>query len=83
METIICKVYPTPSPTRPTRLAKKRRGRLTRLLLSAVPTRIQTILGYLPADWGRSNMPKGKSCGLLKHLKALQQRSTQQDIKTR
>ncbi|PKU29057.1 ww domain-binding protein 11-like protein [Limosa lapponica baueri] len=58
VETIISKVYPTQSPTRPRRSAKKRRGRLTRLLLSAVPTRIQSILGYLPADWGWSNMPK-------------------------
>ncbi|GAB0200551.1 hypothetical protein GRJ2_002520600 [Grus japonensis] len=58
VETIISKVYPTQSPTRPGRLAKKRWGRLTRLLLPAVPTRIQNILGYLPADWGKSNMPK-------------------------
>ncbi|KAM6040160.1 uncharacterized protein LJ206_020299 [Theristicus caerulescens] len=58
VETIISKVYPTQSPTRPGRLAKKRRGRLTSLLLSLVPTRIQNILGYLPADWGQSNMPK-------------------------
>ncbi|XP_040983753.1 uncharacterized protein LOC121233699 [Aquila chrysaetos chrysaetos] len=58
VETIIREVYPTQSPTRPGRLAKKRRGRLMRLLLSAVPTRIQNILGYLPADWGQSNMPK-------------------------
>lgn len=82
METIISKVYPTQSPTRPRRLAKKRRGRLTNLLLSIVPTRIQSILGYLPADWGQSNMPKGKSCGFLEHLKALQLRSTQHYIKT-
>lgn len=53
-----------------------------RLLLSVVPTRIQNILGYVPADWGQSNMPKGKSCGLLEHLKALQLRSTQHDVKT-
>ncbi|XP_050766629.1 uncharacterized protein LOC127025613 [Gymnogyps californianus] len=58
VETVISKVYPTQSPTRPGRLAKKRRGRLMRLLLSIVPTRIQNILGYLPADWGQSNMPK-------------------------
>lgn len=77
VETIISKVYPTPSPARPRRFAKKRRGRLTRLLLSVVPTRIQNILGYLPAEWGHSNMPKGKNCGLLEHLKALQLRSTQ------
>ncbi|XP_009327353.1 PREDICTED: uncharacterized protein LOC103921160 [Pygoscelis adeliae] len=58
VETIISKVYLTQSPTRPRRLAKKRRGRLMSLLLSIVPTRIQSILGYLPADWGQSNMPK-------------------------
>lgn len=82
VETVIREVYPTQSPSRRGRLAKKRRGRLMRLLLSVVPTRIQNILGYLPADWGQSNMPKGKSCGLLEHLKALQLRSTQHDVKT-
>ncbi|XP_054038306.1 uncharacterized protein LOC128900811 [Rissa tridactyla] len=58
VEATISKVYPTRSPARPRRFAKKRRGRLTRLLLSVVPTRIQNILGYLPADWGHSNVPK-------------------------
>ncbi|XP_013051714.1 uncharacterized protein [Anser cygnoides] len=58
VETIISKVCPMQSPTRPGRLAKKRRGRLMRLLLSIVPTRIQNILGQLPADWGQSDMPK-------------------------
>ncbi|XP_010114165.1 PREDICTED: uncharacterized protein LOC104476154, partial [Chlamydotis macqueenii] len=58
VETLISKAYPTQSPPRPRQLAKKRRGRLTRLLLSIVPTRIQNVLGYLPADWSQSNMPK-------------------------
>ncbi|KAK4808028.1 hypothetical protein QYF61_017048 [Mycteria americana] len=58
VETIISKVYPTKSPTRPGRLAKKRRGRLLSLLLSIIPTRIRNILGYPPADWGQSNVPK-------------------------
>ncbi|XP_010079023.1 PREDICTED: uncharacterized protein LOC104467091, partial [Pterocles gutturalis] len=58
VDAIISKVSPTQSPTRPRLLARKRRGRLTRLLLSVVPMRIQNLLGYLPADWGRSNMPK-------------------------
>eukprot|EP00075_Anas_platyrhynchos_P006270 XP_012965038.1 uncharacterized protein LOC101803471 [Anas platyrhynchos] len=58
VETIISKVCPTQSPTRPGRLAKKRYGRLTRLLLSIVPTRIRNVLGQLPVDWGQSNMPK-------------------------
>ena len=82
VETIISKVYPTQSPTRPGRLAKRRRGRLMHLLLSTVPTRIQNILGYLPADWGQSNMPKGKSYGLLEHLQALHLRNTLHNIKT-
>lgn len=82
VETIISKVCPTQSPTRPGRLAKKRYGRLTRLLLSIVPTRIRNVLGQLPVDWGQSNMPKGKSWGLLEYPKGLQARSTEHDIQT-
>ncbi|XP_053906015.1 uncharacterized protein LOC128849239 isoform X2 [Cuculus canorus] len=58
VETVISKIYPVRSPTRSGRLAKKRWGRLTRLLLSIVPTRIQNIPAYLPADWGQGNAPK-------------------------
>ncbi|XP_074933768.1 uncharacterized protein LOC142049734 [Phalacrocorax aristotelis] len=59
VETVISKVYPIQPPTRPGGLAKKPWERLMRLLLPIVPTRIQKILGYLSADWGQSNMPKG------------------------
>uniref|UniRef100_A0A8C9FC84 Uncharacterized protein n=1 Tax=Pavo cristatus TaxID=9049 RepID=A0A8C9FC84_PAVCR len=58
VEAIISRVCPVQSPYRPTRLAKKRHGRLTRLLLAFIPTRIQAVLGRLPTDWGQSNMPK-------------------------
>ncbi|XP_015507052.1 uncharacterized protein LOC107215424 [Parus major] len=46
------------SPSRPGLLARKRRGKLVRLLLSVTPTRIQNFLGYLPVDWGHTNMSK-------------------------
>ncbi|XP_068029862.1 uncharacterized protein [Anomalospiza imberbis] len=49
---------PSQSPSRPGLLARKRRGKLVRLLLSVTPTRIQNLLGYLPTDWGQSNMSK-------------------------
>ncbi|XP_017594584.1 PREDICTED: uncharacterized protein LOC103620711 [Corvus brachyrhynchos] len=49
---------PSQSPTRPGLLARKRRGKLLRLLLSVTPTSIQNFLGYLPTDWGQSNMSK-------------------------
>ncbi|KAJ7418666.1 hypothetical protein BTVI_28035 [Pitangus sulphuratus] len=58
VDTMIIQLYPTQSPPRPGRLARKRRGRLERLLLSVVPTSIQNILGYLPADWGQGNQPR-------------------------
>ncbi|OXB70865.1 UNVERIFIED_CONTAM: hypothetical protein H355_010560 [Colinus virginianus] len=58
VEAIISRVCPVQSPCRPARLAKKRRGRLTRLLLAFIPTRIQTALSQLPTDWGQSNIPK-------------------------
>lgn len=63
---------PSQSPTRPGLVARKRRGKLLRLLLSITPTRIQNLLGYLPVDWDQSNVSKGKSWGLLEHLEALQ-----------
>lgn len=59
---------PSQSPTRPGLLARKRRGKLVRLLLSVTPTSIQNFLGYLPTDWGQSNVSKGKSWGLLERL---------------
>ncbi|KAM4759102.1 uncharacterized protein ACIQIH_017573 isoform 2-T2 [Cyanocitta cristata] len=49
---------PSQSPTRPGLLARKRRGKLLRLLLSVTPTSIQNFLGYLPTDWGQSNVSK-------------------------
>ncbi|XP_053821834.1 uncharacterized protein LOC128800572 [Vidua chalybeata] len=49
---------PSQSPSRPGLLARKRRGKLLRLLLSVTPTRIQNLLGYLPTDWGQINMSK-------------------------
>ncbi|XP_038019401.1 uncharacterized protein LOC119712370 [Motacilla alba alba] len=49
---------PSQSPSRPGLLARKRRGKLLRLLLSVTPTRVQNFLGYLPTDWGQSNMSK-------------------------
>ncbi|POI30383.1 hypothetical protein CIB84_005867 [Bambusicola thoracicus] len=58
VEAIISRVCPVQSPHRPTRCAKKRHGRLKRLLLAFIPTRIQAVLGRLPTDWGQSNMPK-------------------------
>ncbi|CAM9735234.1 unnamed protein product [Bubo scandiacus] len=58
VEAITSKVYATQSPTRPGQPVKKLWGRIMRLLPSTVPTRIMNILGYLPADWGQSNVPK-------------------------
>ncbi|XP_042750424.1 uncharacterized protein LOC122193628 [Lagopus leucura] len=59
MEAIIGRICPVQSPHRPTRFAKKRRGRLTRLLLAFIPTRIQAVLGHLHTDWGqKSNVSK-------------------------
>ncbi|XP_064493588.1 uncharacterized protein LOC135403454 [Pseudopipra pipra] len=58
VETMISQLCPTRSPPRPGRLARKRQGRLVCLLLSVVPTRIQSILGSLPADWGQGNQPR-------------------------
>ncbi|XP_062366415.1 uncharacterized protein LOC134054568 [Cinclus cinclus] len=49
---------PSQSPSRPRLLARKRRGKLVRLLLSVAPTRIQNFLGYLPMDWSQSNVSK-------------------------
>ncbi|XP_065555805.1 uncharacterized protein LOC136024418 isoform X2 [Lathamus discolor] len=57
VETLISKVYPLQSP-RPRRLARKHQGRLMCFVLSIIPNRIQNILGYQPADWGQSNVPK-------------------------
>ncbi|XP_074834021.1 uncharacterized protein LOC142002088 [Carettochelys insculpta] len=39
-----------PSPARPVRHARKRLGRLARLLFAVVPSGLQQALGYLPAD---------------------------------
>ncbi|KAJ7422545.1 hypothetical protein WISP_37416 [Willisornis vidua] len=58
VETMTNQLHPTQSPPRPGRLARRLRGRLERLLLSVVPTRIQNLLGYLPADWGHFNKPR-------------------------
>ncbi|KAF4795569.1 hypothetical protein TURU_091995 [Turdus rufiventris] len=49
---------PSQSPTRPGLIARKRRGKLLRLLLSITPSRIQNLLGYLPMDWDQSNVSK-------------------------
>ncbi|XP_039552713.1 uncharacterized protein LOC120496384 isoform X1 [Passer montanus] len=59
VETIRSRLCPSSqSSSRPGLLARKRRGKLLRLLLSLTPTRVQTFLGYLPTDWGHSNMSK-------------------------
>uniref|UniRef100_A0A8C2TC41 Uncharacterized LOC107325330 n=1 Tax=Coturnix japonica TaxID=93934 RepID=A0A8C2TC41_COTJA len=58
LEAIISRVCPVQAPCRPTRFAKKRHGRLTRLLLAFIPTRIQAVLGHLPTNWGQSSKPK-------------------------
>ncbi|KAL2295006.1 hypothetical protein Nmel_018150 [Mimus melanotis] len=47
-----------PALSRPGLLARKRRGKLLRLLLSVTPTSIQNFLGHLPMDWGQSNVSK-------------------------
>ncbi|XP_033926820.1 WW domain-binding protein 11-like [Melopsittacus undulatus] len=57
VETVVSKVYPLQSP-RPRRLARKCRGKLRGFVLSIIPTRIQNILGYQPADWSQSNVPR-------------------------
>uniref|UniRef100_A0A803W8J0 Uncharacterized protein n=1 Tax=Ficedula albicollis TaxID=59894 RepID=A0A803W8J0_FICAL len=49
---------PSQSPGRAGLLARKRRGKLLRLLLSVTPTSVQNLLGYLPMDWGQSNVPE-------------------------
>ncbi|OWK56322.1 hypothetical protein RLOC_00006616, partial [Lonchura striata] len=49
---------PSQSPSRPGLLARKRWGKLVHLLFSVTPTSIQNFLGYLPADWGQSNISK-------------------------
>lgn len=73
MEAIISRICPVQSPHRPTRFAKKRRGRLTRLLLAFIPTRIQAVLGHLHTDWGqKSNVSKGESWDLLEYSDGLQ-----------
>ncbi|XP_062485443.1 uncharacterized protein LOC134169169 isoform X2 [Pezoporus occidentalis] len=69
VETIISKVYPLQSP-RPRRLARKRRGRLMCFVLSIIPTRIQSILGYQPVGWGQSNVPKEIQEALINSNKA-------------
>ncbi|KAM7025696.1 uncharacterized protein M8220_016519 [Acridotheres tristis] len=57
--TIRSKLCPPSQPLpRPGLLARKRRGKLLRLLLFVTPTRIQNLLGYLPMDWGQSNVSK-------------------------
>ncbi|XP_061322633.1 uncharacterized protein LOC133276126 [Pezoporus flaviventris] len=69
VETIISKVYPLQSP-RPRRLVRKRRGRLMCFVLSIIPTRIQSILGYQPVGWGQSNVPKEIQEALINSNKA-------------
>lgn len=81
--TRISKFYPTQSPPRPGNLVKRHQGRGTSLLLSVLPIRIKSTLGYGPAVWDQSNMAKGKSCGFPENLKGSQSRSTQHNIKTR
>ncbi|CAN8201566.1 unnamed protein product [Coccothraustes coccothraustes] len=57
--TLRSRLCPPPQcPSRPGLLARKRRGKLLRLLLSLTPTSIQNFLGHLPTDWGQSNMSK-------------------------
>ncbi|XP_021145367.2 uncharacterized protein LOC102094299 isoform X1 [Columba livia] len=56
--TRISKFYPTQSPTRPGNLVKRHRGRGMSLLLSVLPIRIKSTLGYGPAVWDQSNMAK-------------------------
>ncbi|KAI1230491.1 hypothetical protein IHE44_0009950 [Lamprotornis superbus] len=59
VSTIRSKLCPPSQPlTRPGLLARKRRGKLLRLLLFVTPSRIQNFLGYLPMDWGQSNVSK-------------------------
>nr|XP_041566925.1 uncharacterized protein LOC115490886 [Taeniopygia guttata] len=55
--TIRSKLCPQ-SPSRPGLLARRRWGKLVHLLFSVTPTSIQNFLGYLPADWGQSNISK-------------------------
>nr|XP_021145368.1 uncharacterized protein LOC102094299 isoform X3 [Columba livia] len=56
--TRISKFYPTQSPTRPGNLVKRHQGRGMSLLLSVLPIRIKSTLGYGPAVWDQSNMAK-------------------------
>ncbi|XP_056368317.1 uncharacterized protein LOC130264290 [Oenanthe melanoleuca] len=49
---------PSRSPGRAGLLARKRRGKLQRLLLSVTPASIQSLLGCLPMDWGQSSAPR-------------------------
>lgn len=69
VETLRSKLWPpSQAPTRPRLQVRRRRGKLQYLLLSVTPTSIQNFLGYLPTDWGHSNVSKGKGWGFLAHL---------------